>query len=259
MTFVGLDQVSEFSEESFGATLDYLHSGTCEINASNLPGVLCLASILSLPPLEKLCLKLAPQLLRDAPSVILMLAASEIYYRRHPLAKQLFDDVIAPFILETGGEILSEASISSLGQESMRRLYSLDLAVDDTTRFRAAALWAEAESHRQMTAVERGTRSTSEVFSTLPQDGESVVVNATPGQSADSMVHAESALAECTRESLRKQLIAPLVRNVSLRNISAADLMKVRLQVVCLIHHGLLFGFVCIDFVHDTHLLLLDI
>ena len=224
--------MSEFSEESFSAVLDYVHAGTCEVSAFALPGVLCAASVLGLEALEGLCFKWASRLLIDAPSCIQMLVGMEAYYRRHPFANRLFENVLVPFILERGAGILTEPTLTNLGQESMRRLYALRLPTDDTTRFRAAASWAEAESHRQMTAVERGTRSTNEVLAALQEGAPPEGQPRNPSTSSsigggDSLMDAESTLAECSRESLRKQLIAPLVRDVSLRKISAADLMKV--------------------------------
>ncbi|XP_057329981.1 uncharacterized protein LOC130670584 [Microplitis mediator] len=56
--------IIEFDPETFGILLDYLHTGSCPLTCSNIPGLICAAEHYDLPDLLQACFHHAKQFLR---------------------------------------------------------------------------------------------------------------------------------------------------------------------------------------------------
>lgn len=56
--------IIEFDPETFRILLDYLHTGSCPLTCSNIPGLICAAEHYDLPELLQACFHHAKQFLR---------------------------------------------------------------------------------------------------------------------------------------------------------------------------------------------------
>lgn len=56
--------IIEFDSETFRLLLDYLHTGSCPLTCSNIPGLICAAEHYDLPELLQACFHHAKQFLR---------------------------------------------------------------------------------------------------------------------------------------------------------------------------------------------------
>jgi RAP1 GTPase activating protein 1 len=56
--------VIEFDPDTFRTLLDYLHTGSCPLTCSNIPGLICAAEHYDLPELLQACFHHAKQFLR---------------------------------------------------------------------------------------------------------------------------------------------------------------------------------------------------
>lgn len=65
--------IIEFDPETFRILLDYLHTGSCPLTCSNIPGLICAAEHYDLPELLQACFHHAKQFLRiDVVSIVIL-------------------------------------------------------------------------------------------------------------------------------------------------------------------------------------------
>ena len=146
----GLDvyTVEDFSVDAFSAVLDFVNSGTCGVLPKTLGGIASAAAVLQLEHLEKTITKQTADVL-NASTIFDVIRGLEPYYTRHPVARQLFDTPVAPYVEEHATEVLSSPEFRTLRESTVRLLYNRALSAEETLKFKAAQAWAEAEAARR--------------------------------------------------------------------------------------------------------------
>lgn len=86
--------IIEFDPETFRILLDYLHTGSCPLTCSSIPGLICAAEHYDLPELLQACFHHAKQFLR-IDVVCCMLCSLENYYWRYTSASELVNMILA--------------------------------------------------------------------------------------------------------------------------------------------------------------------
>jgi RAP1 GTPase activating protein 1 len=86
--------IIEFDPDTFRILLDYLHTGSCPLTCSTIPGLICAAEHYDLPELLQACFHHAKQFLRIE-VVCCMLCSLENYYWRYTSASELVNMILA--------------------------------------------------------------------------------------------------------------------------------------------------------------------
>ncbi|KAG8338420.1 hypothetical protein J6590_000085 [Homalodisca vitripennis] len=86
--------IIEFDPDTFRILLDYLHTSSCPLTCTNIPGLICAAEHYDLPELLQACFHHAKQFLR-IDVVCVMLCSLENYYWRYTSASELVNMILA--------------------------------------------------------------------------------------------------------------------------------------------------------------------
>ncbi|XP_043678982.1 uncharacterized protein LOC122634271 isoform X1 [Vespula pensylvanica] len=132
--------VIEFDPETFRILLDYLHTGSCPLTCSNIPGLICAAEHYDLPELLQACFHHAKQYLRIE-IVCVMLCALENYYWRYTSANDLIDMILA-FVKTRAYQLFQNPDFLTLSESMVQTIMSSRPEVAEIKKFEAMLKWA---------------------------------------------------------------------------------------------------------------------
>ncbi|XP_034941972.1 uncharacterized protein rsh [Chelonus insularis] len=133
--------IIEFDPETFGILLDYLHTGSCPLTCSNIPGLICAAEHYDLPDLLQACFHHAKQFLRIE-IVCVMLCALENYYWRYTSASELVNMILA-FIETRAYQLFQSPHFLTLSESMVQTIMCRGLEVGEIKKFEAMLNWAK--------------------------------------------------------------------------------------------------------------------
>ncbi|XP_051164393.1 uncharacterized protein LOC127283500 isoform X3 [Leptopilina boulardi] len=133
--------IIEFDPETFRILLDYLHTGSCPLTCSNIPGLICAAEHYDLPELLQACFHHAKQFLRIE-IVCVMLCALENYYWRYTSASELVNMILA-FVETRAYQLFQNEDFLTLSESMVQMIMSRGLEVVEIKKFEAMLSWAK--------------------------------------------------------------------------------------------------------------------
>ncbi|KAJ8687813.1 hypothetical protein QAD02_023607, partial [Eretmocerus hayati] len=133
--------IIEFDPETFRILLDYLHTGSCPLTCSNIPGLICAAEHYDLPELLQACFHHAKQFLRIE-IVCVMLCALENYYWRYTSASELVNMILA-FVETRAFQLFQNPDFLTLSESMVQMIMSRSLEVVEIKKFEAMLSWAK--------------------------------------------------------------------------------------------------------------------
>ena len=133
--------IIEFDPETFRILLDYLHTGSCPLTCSNIPGLICAAEHYDLPELLQACFHHAKQFLRIE-IVCVMLCALENYYWRYTSASELVNMILA-FVETRAFQLFQCADFLTLSESMVQMIMNRGLEVVEIKKFEAMLSWAK--------------------------------------------------------------------------------------------------------------------
>ncbi|XP_076630473.1 rap GTPase activating protein radish isoform X3 [Colletes latitarsis] len=133
--------IIEFDPETFRILLDYLHTGSCSLTCSNIPGLICAAEHYDLPDLLQACFHHAKQFLRIE-IVCVMLCTLENYCWRYTSASELVNMILA-FIETRARQLFQNSGFLTLSESMVQMIMCRDLEVGEIEKFAAMLSWAE--------------------------------------------------------------------------------------------------------------------
>ncbi|KAF7996771.1 hypothetical protein HCN44_002417 [Aphidius gifuensis] len=132
--------IIEFDPETFGVLLDYLHTGSCPLTCSNIPGLICAAEHYDLPDLLQACFHHAKQFLRIE-IVCIMLCSLENYYWRYTSASELVNMILA-FVETRAYQLFQSPHFLTLSESMVQTIMCRGLEVVEIKKFEAMLNWA---------------------------------------------------------------------------------------------------------------------
>ncbi|XP_011882634.1 PREDICTED: uncharacterized protein LOC105570208 isoform X2 [Vollenhovia emeryi] len=144
--------IIEFDPETFRILLDYLHTGSCPLTCSNIPGLICAAEHYDLPELLQACFHHAKQFLR-VEIVCVMLCALENYYWRYTSASELVNMILA--FIETRAELLfNHSDFVTLSESMVQMIMCRGLELAEVKKFEAMLNWAKHRIKTKSTKID---------------------------------------------------------------------------------------------------------
>ncbi|XP_011692326.1 PREDICTED: uncharacterized protein LOC105452685 [Wasmannia auropunctata] len=144
--------IIEFDPETFRILLDYLHTGSCPLTCSNIPGLICAAEHYDLPELLQACFHHAKQFLR-VEIVCVMLCALENYYWRYTSASELVNMILA--FIETRAELLfNHPDFVTLSESMVQMIMCRGLELPEVKKFEAMLNWAKHRIKTKSTKID---------------------------------------------------------------------------------------------------------
>ncbi|KAL0114068.1 hypothetical protein PUN28_011408 [Cardiocondyla obscurior] len=133
--------IIEFDPDTFRILLDYLHTGSCPLTCTNIPGLICAAEHYDLPELLQACFHHAKQFLR-VEVVCVMLCTLENYYWRYTSASELVTMILA--FIETRAELLfNHPDFVTLSESMVQLIMTRSLELPEIKKFEAMLNWAK--------------------------------------------------------------------------------------------------------------------
>lgn len=145
-------EIIEFDPETFRILLDYLHTGSCPLTCSNIPGLICAAEHYDLPELLQACFHHAKQFLRIE-VVCVMLCALESYYWRYTSASELVN-MIMVFVEPIAYQLFQNPDFITLSESMVQMIMSRELAVVEIKKFEAMLAWAKNKIEKQSSKLD---------------------------------------------------------------------------------------------------------
>ncbi|XP_033221111.1 uncharacterized protein LOC117175513 [Belonocnema kinseyi] len=133
--------IIEFDPETFRILLDYLHTGSCPLTCSNIPGLICAAEHYDLPELLQACFHHAKQFLRIE-IVCVMLCSLENYYWRYTSASELVNMILA-FVETRAYQLFQSPEFLTLSESMVQMIMCRGLEVIEIKKFEAMLSWAK--------------------------------------------------------------------------------------------------------------------
>ncbi|XP_054013648.1 uncharacterized protein LOC128895244 isoform X1 [Hylaeus anthracinus] len=133
--------IIEFDPETFRILLDYLHTGSCSLTCSNIPGLICAAEHYDLPDLLQACFHHAKQFLRIE-IVCVMLCTLENYCWRYTSASELVNMILA-FVETRAYQLFHNPGFLTLSESMVQMIMCRGLEVDEINKFEAMLNWAK--------------------------------------------------------------------------------------------------------------------
>jgi hypothetical protein len=106
--------IIEFDPETFRILLDYLHTGSCPLTCSNIPGLICAAEHYDLPELLQACFHHAKQFLR-----IEVVSPISTWLLAHFYLSVKSSQVISHVSMELKSRVLETVSTHALEKTSL--------------------------------------------------------------------------------------------------------------------------------------------
>ncbi|KAF2363067.1 BTB/Kelch-associated [Trinorchestia longiramus] len=132
--------IIEFEAETLRILLDYLHTGSCPLTCTTIPGLICAAEHYDLPELLQACFHHAKQFLRIE-VVCNMLSSLENYYWRYTSASELVNMILA-FVETRAVQVFQTEDFLSLSESMVQMMMARNLEVAEITKFEAMLTWA---------------------------------------------------------------------------------------------------------------------
>ncbi|XP_048526218.1 uncharacterized protein LOC109533435 [Dendroctonus ponderosae] len=132
--------IIEFDSETFRILLDYLHTGSCPLTCSTIPGLICAAEHYDLPDLLQACFHHAKQFLRIE-VVCCMLSSLENYYWRYTSASELVNMILA-FVETRAYALFQIPDFLNLSESMVQMIISRNLEIPEIRKFEAMLAWA---------------------------------------------------------------------------------------------------------------------
>ncbi|XP_012275503.1 uncharacterized protein LOC105697084 [Orussus abietinus] len=133
--------IIEFDPDTFRTLLDYLHTGSCPLTCSNIPGLICAAEHYDLPELLQACFHHAKQFLR-IDIVCVMLCALENYYWRYTSGSELLNMILS-FVETRAYQLFQSPDFLTLSESMVQMIMSCGLEVVEIKKFEAMLGWAK--------------------------------------------------------------------------------------------------------------------
>ncbi|KAK6621395.1 hypothetical protein RUM43_011701 [Polyplax serrata] len=133
--------IIEFDPDTFRTLLDYLHTGSCPLTCSNIPGLICAAEHYDLPELLQACFHHAKQFLR-IDVVCCMLCSLENYYWRYTSASELVNMILA-FVETRAHQLFQAPDFLTLSESMVQMVMCRNLEVPEVRKFEAMLAWAK--------------------------------------------------------------------------------------------------------------------
>ncbi|XP_058792517.1 uncharacterized protein LOC131664988 isoform X2 [Phymastichus coffea] len=144
--------IIEFDPDTFRILLDYLHTGSCPLTCSNIPGLICAAEHYDLPELLQACFHHAKQFLRIE-IVGVMLCALENYYWRYTSASELVNMILA-FVETRAFQLFQSPDFLTLSESMVQMIMGRSLEVVEIKKFEAMINWATNRTKTMTSAVD---------------------------------------------------------------------------------------------------------
>ncbi|RZC37177.1 uncharacterized protein BDFB_011720, partial [Asbolus verrucosus] len=132
--------IIEFDPDTFRILLDYLHTGSCPLTCSTIPGLICAAEHYDLPELLQACFHHAKQFLRIE-VVCCMLCSLENYYWRYTSASELVNMILA-FVETRAYALFTTPEFLTLSESMVQMIMCRNLEVPEVRKFEAMLAWA---------------------------------------------------------------------------------------------------------------------
>ncbi|KAJ3631360.1 hypothetical protein MTP99_012489 [Tenebrio molitor] len=132
--------IIEFDPDTFRILLDYLHTGSCPLTCSTIPGLICAAEHYDLPELLQACFHHAKQFLRIE-VVCCMLCSLENYYWRYTSASELVNMILA-FVETRAYALFTTTEFLTLSESMVQMIMCRNLEVPEVRKFEAMLAWA---------------------------------------------------------------------------------------------------------------------
>ncbi|KAL0266725.1 UNVERIFIED_CONTAM: hypothetical protein PYX00_009193 [Menopon gallinae] len=133
--------IIEFDPDTFRTLLDYLHTGSCPLTCTNIPGLICAAEHYDLPELLQACFHHAKQFLR-IDVVCCMLCSLENYYWRYTSASELVNMILA-FVETRAHQLFQAPDFMTLSESMVQMVMCRNLEVPEVRKFEAMLAWAK--------------------------------------------------------------------------------------------------------------------
>uniref|UniRef100_A0A182PNC6 BTB domain-containing protein n=1 Tax=Anopheles epiroticus TaxID=199890 RepID=A0A182PNC6_9DIPT len=133
--------IIEFDPDTFRVLLDYLHTGSCPLTCTSIPGLICAAEHYDLPELLQACFHHAKQFLR-IDVVCTMLTALENYYWRYTSASELVNMILA-FVETRAYALFQNADFLTLSESMVQMIMCRNLEIPEVRKFEAMLAWAK--------------------------------------------------------------------------------------------------------------------
>ncbi|KAL1506052.1 hypothetical protein ABEB36_005484 [Hypothenemus hampei] len=132
--------IIEFDSDTFRILLDYLHTGSCPLTCSTIPGLICAAEHYDLPDLLQACFHHAKQFLR-IDVVCCMLCSLENYYWRYTSASELVNMILA-FVETRAHALFQSPEFLNLSESMVQMIMCRNLEIPEIRKFEAMLAWA---------------------------------------------------------------------------------------------------------------------
>ncbi|KAK7083981.1 hypothetical protein SK128_024955 [Halocaridina rubra] len=133
--------IIEFEHDTLRILLDYLHTGSCPLTCTSIPGLICAAEHYDLPELLQACFHHAKQFLRIE-VVCNMLSSLENYYWRYTSASELVNMILA-FVETRSPQVFQSPDFLQLSESMVHMMMARNLEVAEITKFEAMLSWAK--------------------------------------------------------------------------------------------------------------------
>ncbi|XP_047492045.1 uncharacterized protein LOC125041252 [Penaeus chinensis] len=133
--------IIEFEHDTLRILLDYLHTGSCPLTCTSIPGLICAAEHYDLPELLQACFHHAKQFLRIE-VVCNMLSSLENYYWRYTSASELVNMILA-FVETRAVQVFESPDFLQLSESMVNMMMARNLEVAEITKFEAMLTWAK--------------------------------------------------------------------------------------------------------------------
>ncbi|XP_044749572.1 uncharacterized protein LOC123310202 [Coccinella septempunctata] len=133
--------IIEFDADTFRILLDYLHTGSCPLTCSTIPGLICAAEHYDLPELLQACFHHAKQFLRIE-VVCCMLCSLENYYWRYTSASELVNMILA-FVETRAYALFQTKDFLNLSESMVQMIMCRNLEIAEIRKFEAMLEWTK--------------------------------------------------------------------------------------------------------------------
>ncbi|XP_054262334.1 uncharacterized protein LOC128986173 [Macrosteles quadrilineatus] len=133
--------IIEFDPDTFRILLDYLHTSSCPLTCTNIPGLICAAEHYDLPELLQACFHHAKQFLRIE-VVCSMLCSLENYYWRYTSASELVNMILA-FVETRAHQLFQMTDFVNLSESMVQMIMCRNLEIPEVRKFEAMLAWAK--------------------------------------------------------------------------------------------------------------------
>ncbi|ROT81615.1 hypothetical protein C7M84_025229 [Penaeus vannamei] len=134
--------IIEFEHDTLRILLDYLHTGSCPLTCTSIPGLICAAEHYDLPPNSCRLASTTPSSSFRIEVVCNMLSSLENYYWRYTSASELVNMILA-FVETRAVQVFESPDFLQLSESMVNMMMARNLEVAEITKFEAMLTWAK--------------------------------------------------------------------------------------------------------------------